>query len=320
MSEATEDAVESRGIPVAVTAPGPTSAERAQAAPAPKGVWRLFLYSAIGIFVFFVPLNYRGEYSIPLDHLVTMLRQVAAPAIPWLVFALVSYGTVRAFWNRDWRKGSVAAVFMVLNVLGLVVVGMVVFDALPAVLAEESLVPFLWDSIAIPVGLIVPIGSVFLALLVSYGLLEFVGVFMQPVMRPIWRTPGRSAIDAVASFVGSYSIGLLITDRVYRAGRYSRREAVIVATGFSTVSVAFMVIVANSLGLMEHWLMFFPVSLVVTFTVTAITVRIPPISRIPEDYFSGSTPRGSAATVSGLPGGRACWFCGTPLPWVVRSG
>ncbi len=27
-------------------------------------------------------------------------------------------------------------------------------------------------------------------------------------MKPIWKTPGRSAIDAVASFVGSYSLAL----------------------------------------------------------------------------------------------------------------
>ena len=42
--------------------------------------------------------------------------------------------------------------------------------------------------------LLVPIGAVFLALLVGYGLLEFIGVLMQPVMRPVWRTPGRSAL------------------------------------------------------------------------------------------------------------------------------
>lgn len=59
-----------------------------------------------------------------------------------------------------------------------------------------------------PVITIVPIGAVFLALLINYGLMEFVGVFMRPVMRPLWQTPGRSAIDAVASFVGSYSVAL----------------------------------------------------------------------------------------------------------------
>ncbi len=109
---------------------------------------------------------------------------------------------------------------------------MAVFNFGPAWLFESDMVPFLYNKLVIPVGLIVPLGSVFLAFLVGYGLLEFIGVIMQPVMKPIWKTPGRSAIDAVASFVGSYSIGLLITNRVYKEGKYSAKEAAIIATGF----------------------------------------------------------------------------------------
>jgi nucleoside recognition membrane protein YjiH len=51
---------------------------------------------------------------------------------------------------------------------------------------------FLFEKLVIPVGLLVPLGSIFLALLVGYGLLEFVGVWMRPVMRIIWKTPTRT--------------------------------------------------------------------------------------------------------------------------------
>jgi nucleoside recognition membrane protein YjiH len=95
------------------------------------------------------------------------------------------------------------------------------FNIGPKALMEKDMIPFLYSNLAVSVGIIVPIGSVFLAFLVGYGLMEFIGVFMQPIMRPIWKTPGRSAIDAVASFVGSYSIALLITNRVYREGKYT---------------------------------------------------------------------------------------------------
>ena len=127
----------------------------------------------------------------------------------------------------------------------------------PAYMMEADMLPFLFEKLALPVGMIVPIGALILAFLVGFGLLEMVGVLMQPIMKPIWRTPGSSAIDAVASFVGSYSIGLLITNRVYLQKQYSAREAVIIATGFSTVSAAFMVIVAKTLNLMEFWNVFF---------------------------------------------------------------
>lgn len=256
----------------------------------PHGIWRMFVYSAIGIFAFFVPITYQGKNTIPLDHLVTIFRDVVGAGVPYVVLALAVAGLVRSVMAGGWKRSPMGAFFTLANIVGAVISALWVFDALPAVLTQEDLVPFLWNSIATPVGLIVPIGALFLALLLGYGLLEFVGVFMQPVMRPLFRTPGRSAIDAVASFVGSYSLGLLITDRVYKNGGYTGREASIVAVGFSTVSAAFMVIVANALGLMEHWLLYFFTALIVTFIVTAIMVHIPPISMIPDEYYEGATP------------------------------
>jgi nucleoside recognition membrane protein YjiH len=107
---------------------------------------------------------------------------------------------------------------------------------------------------------------------------------MEPVMKPIWKTPGRSAIDAVASFVGSYSIGLLITNRVFKEGKYTIKEASIIATGFSTVSATFMIVVAKTLGLMDMWNVYFWSTLIITFVVTAITVRLYPLSKKSDEY------------------------------------
>lgn len=256
----------------------------------PPGQWRFFVFSAIGIFMFFVPITIAGTSTIPLDHLVTAIRDHAAPVVPFVALALVAFGTVRPFVTGSWRTSLTRTVFSALNVLGLVVAVLMLTRA-PSWLAAEDIGPFLWDKLVIPVGLIVPVGAVFLALLVSYGLMEFVGVIVQPIMRPVFRTPGRSAVDAVASFVGSYSLGLLITNRVYREGKYSAREAAIIATGFSTVSATFMIIVAKTLGIMDLWLTYFFATLVVTFIVTAITVWIPPLSRIADDYHPDATPQ-----------------------------
>ena len=258
--------------------------------PRPGGRWKLFVYSAIGAFVFFFPVTYKEKNSIPLDHMVTIVRDSIPAVVPWLIFALAVYGTVRSFSTGAFRQSALQAVFAVLNIAGAIISFLMVIDALPWVLGDEDLVPFLWNSIATPVGLIVPIGGTFLAFLIGFGLLEFVGVLMQPIMRPLWKTPGRSAIDAVASFVGSYSLGILVTDRVYQKGGYTGREAAVIATGFSTVSAAFMVIVAKQLDLMNIWGTYFVVTLVVTFLVTAITVRIPPLRTIPDEYCEGAAP------------------------------
>lgn len=252
-----------------------------------KNIFRFSLFSIIGIFMFFIPITVNGKNSIPLDHFVTWVRETVGFGASVYVLIMVILGAAYPFYNKSWKKSTVDLVISLFKVLGAIATVMVVFNIGPAWLMAEDMGPYWLNLLLIPIGVLVPIGAVFLALLVGYGLLEFIGALMQPIMRPIWKTPGRSAIDAVASFVGSYSIGLLITNRVYKEGKYTKREAAIIATGFSTVSATFMVVVANTLDLMSIWNLYFWITLVVTFTVTAITVRIWPLSKMKDEYYSG---------------------------------
>ncbi len=254
-------------------------------------MWKFFVYSLIGTVVFFVPVDLNGESSILLDHIVSAIESWVPSVLPYVALAIIVAGAVYPFVSGTWRQSTVTVVFSVFKVIGLVVGVMLVFDFGPAWLFEPDMGPFLLSKLVVPVGLLVPIGAVFLALLVGYGLLEFVGSLVQPVMRPVWRTPGRSAIDAVASFVGSYSLGLLITNRVYKEGKYNAREAAVIATGFSTVSATFMVVVATTLDLMSSWNTYFWTTLGVTFLVTAVTVRIWPLSKISDSYYEGAVPQ-----------------------------
>jgi nucleoside recognition membrane protein YjiH len=179
---------------------------------------------------------------------------------------------------KTWKRNASSAVLSFLQLLAVPLAAMYLSGHGPSSIMAPDVLPFLFEKLAVPVGLVIPIGAIFLTFLIGFGLLEAIGVFMEPIMRPVFRTPGRSAVDAVASFAGSYSIGLLITSRVYKSGMYSAKEAAIIATGFSTVSATFMVIVAKTLSLTESWSAYFFGTMLVTFLVTAITVRLPPLS------------------------------------------
>ena len=245
----------------------------------PRALAQLIVFSIIGLVMFFVPFTIGEKSTILFDHGATYLVNQQHTLSVILLFMLMIFGVSKPFIDGSWRKNITHKILTVFKVLGLVLAVMYISGNAPAFMMEKDMLPFLFEKLALPVGMIVPLGALILAFLVGFGLLEMVGVLMQPIMQPIWRTPGASAIDAVASFVGSYSIGLLITNRVYIQKQYSAREAIIIATGFSTVSAAFMVIVAKTLGLMELWNLFFWSTLVITFIVTAITARIPPISQ-----------------------------------------
>ncbi|AOV09151.1 histidine transporter [Sporosarcina ureilytica] len=253
-----------------------------------SNIFKLVFYSAVGAFMFFIPITIDGKSSIMLDHIVTFLRGGIPPfVIHFYIAIILVVGATYPFVTRTWNKTITSTIMSFLKVVGLILGLMLILGVGPAWMFQEDMGPFILNALVTPVSILVPVGALFLALLVGYGLLEFIGILMQPVMRPIFRTPGRSAIDAVASFVGSYSIGLLVTNRIYNEGKYTKREAIIVATGFSTVSATFMVVIANTLDIMSIWNFYFWTSLVITFTVTAITTRLWPISSTPDTYVNG---------------------------------
>ena len=260
-----------------------------------SGILRLVGFSMIGVFIFFVPVTLGGKKSIPLDHMVAYLRDLMGPAAPYYALSMILAGAAYPFVTGSYKGSPTDSIFSLLKIFGVAAAVCALTGWGPAFLHSQDMLPFLFDKLVIPVALIVPVGAVFLAFLVNYGLLECIGVFLQRLMRALFKTPGRSAIDAVASFVGSYSIGILITNRVYKAGQYSQKEAAIIVTGFSTVSATFMIVVARTLDLMPVWNTYFWTTLVITFLVTAITVRIPPLSKMNDhardrepDFVSGS--------------------------------
>lgn len=249
---------------------------------------KFVVFSLFGIFMFFYPLEIGGKSTIPVDHIISFITGNLSELAKFYILIVMYVGAVMPFIRKKWNKDAITIFFSLAKVCGAVIGTVLVFNLNPPEwLSRPDFGPFLYKSLATPVGLVIPIGSAFLAFLASFGLMEFTGVLMTPVMRPVFKTPGRSAIDAVASFVGSYSIALIITNGVYRQGKYSAREAAVIATGFSTVSATFLLIVAKTLNIMDHWGLYFWVSLVVTFIVTAVTARIWPLRSIPDSYFTG---------------------------------
>lgn len=246
-----------------------------------RALARLIGYSLIGLLIFFVPFTIGGRSTILLDHAASALQIHARPLVVGIALLFMVYGALQPWFSGSWRKDLTTTVFSVLKVFGLLVGVAYLLHLGPEALYAPGMLPFLFDKLVLSLALIVPLGALALVFLIGFGLLELIGVLMQPVMRPIWRTPGKSAIDAVASFVGSYSVGLLITDRMYQQGHYSLREAAIIATGFSTVSAPFMVIIAKTLGLMDSWNLYFWSAMLVTFSVTAVSARIYPLSKLP---------------------------------------
>ena len=164
--------------------------------------FRFVFYSFIGIFMFFIPVEMNGTSSIPLDHVVTLIRQIPYFEVVFGSFVII-VGTVLPFIRNTWKQDKVTMILSIIQILALPFLAFYLFQIGPSALLADDMIPFIFQKIVVPVTTIIPVGTLFLAFIVSYGLMEFIGVLMRPVMVPVFKTPGRSAVDAVTSFIVS---------------------------------------------------------------------------------------------------------------------
>ncbi|MBQ7567653.1 YjiH family protein, partial [bacterium] len=123
-----------------------------------------------------------------------------------------------------------------------------------------------------------------LPLLLDFGLLEFIGALLTKYMRPVFKVPGRAAVDCITSWIGDGTLGVMLTCNQFEGGYYSAREAAVISTTFSAVSITFSLVVLNQVGLMEYFGVYYLLICFVGVVCAVICPRIPPLSRKPDTY------------------------------------
>lgn len=124
-------------------------------------------------------------------------------------------------------------------------------------------------------------------MLLDFGLVQFVAVFASPIMRPLFKVPGRSAVDCVASWLGSSSMAVVITAKMHHSGFYNDREAAVMVTSFSLAGVYNIYAITSLLNFRYAFpQVIFSVYLTM-FLLAMVLPRIWPLNSIPEIYHGG---------------------------------
>lgn len=262
-----------------------------------------FLTFAAGMAFFVLPLPVSGKLTVAFDLLISGIRQRLPGAASLYAFALICSGALATILAQRHSNPQAQPAFLrafatsravaLLRLAGMLVAAAFLLDLVPAALHRERIVELIWQTLAVSVALIIPLGAMFVQLLVCYGGMDFLGVLAQPVMQPLFKLPGRAALDALTSWAGSYSVGLYITRTVYNRKGYSKRHVFILATCFSTVSMGFVGVVASTLHLLHLFPLIVVVYLLAVLMLAAVLVRLPPLRNVPDGLEETPPPTGA---------------------------
>lgn len=269
-----------------------------QTAPSSSyGVWKFVIPSLLGLLLFMTPVPYEGGVTIPIAVLAGEFKGLLGAQAPLIVTLLISVAALLSVITTVFRplhdKAILRTLFLtsypwlVLRVVGASFAVMtlqgigpeMVWHANTGGLVLNDLMPTLL-AVFLFAGLLLP-------LLLDFGLLELTGSLMSKVMRPLFNLPGRSSIDCTTSWLGDGSVGVMLTSQQYEQQQYTKREASVIVTTFSAVSISFALVVIAQVKL-EH--LFIPFYFAVTLAglVAALIIpRLPPLSRKADHYEDG---------------------------------
>lgn len=261
---------------------------------------KFWLPSLVGVLLFLVPVSVGDKVTIGLGVLADGLQALLADYIPLIVTLILCIsviGSLLAKWtNLQIVKDNpfldslfnIPTLWVVLRFIGALFALMTLLEIGPE---------FIWSMVTggtmlydlIPVLMVwFFFASLFMPLLLQFGLMDFIGTVVRKIMYPLFKLPGRSSIDALASWMGSGTVGVLLTTQQYESGYYTKREAAVVATNFSIASIAFSLVIARFLSIDHMFVPFYLTVIVAGFVAAIIVPRIPPLSLKKDTYYEAT--------------------------------
>ena len=264
-----------------------------------KHIWKFVLASLIGAFLFLVPIPSGTTFTIPIGIVINWvsglltLETISLEEVA--VLAFITFSTIVTIINMIFKPDFIqkreplkklftpAPLYFVSRIIGLVVVYMVYFGFGPEMIRSGATGGSMLGVSATLVSVVLCIAFL-MPLLTDFGIMEFVGVLIRKVVRPLFTVPGRSAIDLMTSWLGTSNAAAILTTRQYETGFYSAREAATISMNFSFVSIPFCYVIAKLIGVDEKFTIFYIINLICGIILAMIIPRIPPLRNIPDTY------------------------------------
>ena len=201
-----------------------------------KNMLKFILGSAFGVLMFLVPIPQGESFTTLLDFLKSWIKGLFGGSLNYIIMVLLIVSAVMSLYDYfakpDWirknhyltRAFTTTPLYLISKVIGAVMVVMIVFQAGPEVVISVDTGITMIDLCGTLFSIVLAF-SFILPFLTDCGIMEFLGVILKPVVRPLFRVPGRASVDLIASWFGASNAAVILTREQYMKGFYTKREA-----------------------------------------------------------------------------------------------
>ncbi len=264
-------------------------------------ILKFIIPSILGIILFMLPIKEfdpdikQDKITIPIAYIASFIQNNIGKFLPTLIFCIIlisAIGSLLVTLNLYKPKSNYTKslfkqtpFWTAIRVLAGIFALMCFFKIGPSIITSEDTGGFIYGELLTTLIVIFVFAGLLLPLLLDFGLLEFVGTLLSKIMRPVFTLPGRSAVDCFTSWLGDGTLGVMLTAKQYEEGYYSEREAAVISTTFSAVSITFCLVVLKQINMAHLFVPYYLTICFVGFVCAIIVPRIPPLSTKKDHYY-----------------------------------
>lgn len=267
-----------------------------------KTILTFIVPSLIGLLLFMMPVHYQNALTIPVAVIAKGLQALLADELPLIVTCIVVVTALFTTIAKVFKpKGlnqhpflknllDVTPAWFAVRIAGACFIVMTYMGIGPEAIHSGDTGSLVLNDLLPVLFCVFLFASLLLPLLLNFGLLELLGALLTTIMRPLFNLPGRSAIDCMTSWLGDGSVGILLTTKQYQDKFYTQREAAVIGTTFSAVSITFSLVVISQVNLAHLFVPFYLTVCLAGIVAAVVVPRLPPLSW-KKDHFIDNTPR-----------------------------
>lgn len=241
-----------------------------------------FLYSIIGIIIFFIPIKIDGQTLTTICHIAYKMQITIRPFIEISIVSCILLSILKLIFNYKNKIDNNVNFKIFLRVMTLVIIVNIFYGNKNLFFIRED-VMFIIDDILLNLVTMLPLGAVFMTFITDYGILDVVESYTHKFMKNMFKLSGKTLVNIFIFIFTDYFVGLFMTSRLYNKGKIRESEACILVVNFSVINFQMLNYITSELELNKLDIIL--INMLILVVINMILCRVYPLNKKKKSYF-----------------------------------
>lgn len=241
---------------------------------------KIYIFSLIGIIIFFVPIKINNQTETLLYHISYFLENKASILINLSILFFIALSALKNIMNVN--KSSINKFLVFTKIFSLIILVFISVGKGEIFFIDDSFI-FILKDLILNLTIVLPMASLFMPFLLDYGLVEITEAFTHKVMKKLFRVSGKVFLNFLVYFLVDNVCGVFVTYSLYKAGKLRERECAITILNFSVLSLSLTSDLCNKIDI--NMGKFLIIEMLVLIICNVIISRVYPLKRKKQSYY-----------------------------------